>query len=27
VIYSNPQLVYRSSGPGGYVGELRGSLY
>ena len=27
VVYSNPLQYFRSSGPGGYVGELRGSLY
>ncbi len=27
VVYSNPLQYYRSSGPGGYVGELRGTLY
>jgi len=27
VVYSNPRQLLRSSGPGGYQGELRGSLY
>lgn len=27
IVHSNPQQLFRSSGPGGYAGELRGSLF
>jgi hypothetical protein len=27
ITHSNPQQLYRSTGSGGYAGELRGSLY
>ena len=27
IVHANPRQLFRSSGSGGYAGELRGSLY